>query len=1121
MKKTTRGSLKKKARKCGEKTIKDFHEGDLAAPTKSFNCKLKELAFLNVLWDVLPSRKDRRGSSVVRKRKIQKAGLAKLTPPTLPKVVERKRLFRLLDNSTKLPVTWIAGPPGAGKTTLLASYAKTRRRSVIWYRLDAGDADPAAFFHYLGLAVQAAVPRFRKQLPHLTPEYFAGLPIFTQRFFEALGTRMRRPTLMVFDNYHEVPPDAALHQLLPVGIERVSPHLRIVILSRETYPKSYIRLAMEQQLHTIRSEELDLTRTEACQVYRLQENRLMQAAKSTSIDDLWGQVRGWMAGFILLLERGIERGTGGDLNAQGNPQAVFEYLASEVMTRLPADTQQVLIAMSLVGDFKPKMAMTLTGHPEAEQILERLHQARYFIERREDRAGWYRYHPLFREFLQRRAQLAFDPPTLRRLRESAASLLIDAQLEGEAVDLLEAAADWESYRSLIRSHGPILVEQGRVQTLESWIMRLPEAERAADPWMDLWLAQCRLAVVPKEATAFYESAFTQFRKRGEQEPMLLAWAGVVHSIIFSYAGIKRLNGWLHVFEEIHSPGSSFPSLQVEALVVEALAVSYVFIAPDRPEARQLLDRTVDLWNRLPDSMRPPSKYFIEQYYIWFDDFTTVYALFAKSAEESVRSGVSPMARIHHSIFQACLGWLTGNTVDSRKAVREGMAHSESSGLIFFHIFLVAQGVYNELMIGDTHAASSYLDQMTPLAESMGHLYRLHVLMLSSWVDLIEGQVDQAWSRCRRGRQLLEEEGGPVFIAATHDLIDAQALMGMGQRVEAEETLARVETVGRAMPSMQLTIGVYFLRAQWAFQDGDDVSGRTWLRLLLEEGQTSPRIGFVGWVPQEASRLFAKALELGIEVPYALEVIRKRQLKPPTAGSAPENWPWRVKIHTFGKLFVEVDGKPLEKQRKAPHRLLELLVAIIAFGGHDVPVSRLIDALWPEVDGDTGYENFKKSIARLRKLLAVDDVIQWQDGKVSLNPAFCWIDALAFERHAKQQDGRAMVLYAGPFLGSGEIPAWAESRRDHERTRFILLVNRHCDEAQRAGNMEEAIRSLERAIEVDPVAEPFYQRLIPLLAAHGRQVEAQRYYQACKNAFQRWRTGNLSPETLLLGQSLGH
>ncbi|MEK6784170.1 MAG: hypothetical protein AABY61_01690 [Nitrospirota bacterium] len=313
--------------------------------------------------------------------------LAKLTPPSMPRVVERRRLFRRLDRTIKAPLTWIAAPPGAGKTTLLASYAPQSRKSLLWYRLDAGDADPAAFFHYLGLAVQVTAPRFRKQLPHFTPEYFAGLPVFTQRFFEALGARCQGPTLVVFDNYHEVPPESSLHQLLPVGLQRFPPHVRVVILSRDPYPSSYMRLAAEQQLQTIQSEELELTLAEARQVYGLQDRRRKSSVPLTSIDQLWESARGWMAGFILLLERDVGRAALSHVSAPVNPLAVFEYLAGEVLYRLPVETQQVLMTMSLMPDFTPDMAIALTDRPEAGHILEQFHQSRYFIERREDRLG--------------------------------------------------------------------------------------------------------------------------------------------------------------------------------------------------------------------------------------------------------------------------------------------------------------------------------------------------------------------------------------------------------------------------------------------------------------------------------------------------------------------------------------------------------------------------------------------------------------------------------------------------------------------------------------------------------------------------------------------------------------
>ena len=132
-----------------------------------------------------------------------------------------------------------------------------------------------------------------------------------------------------------------------------------------------------------------------------------------------------------------------------------------------------------------------------------------------------------------------------------------------------------------------------------------------------------------------------------------------------------------------------------------------------------------------------------------------------------------------------------------------------------------------------------------------------------------------------------------------------------------------------------------------------------------------------------------------------------------------------------------------------------------------------------------------------------------------------MDALAFDNLAKQQDQRAIALYKSPFLGHDEIPAWAESQRDQLRTTFVRLVNRHCDQSKNAEKVEGAIHTLGRAIEIDPLVEPLYQRLIPLLVAQGRQADARRHYQACVQANQRWGNRNLSPETLRLGQTLTH
>jgi len=220
---------------------------------------------------------------------------------------------------------------------------------------------------------------------------------------------------------------------------------------------------------------------------------------------------------------------------------------------------------------------------------------------------------------------------------------------------------------------------------------------------------------------------------------------------------------------------------------------------------------------------------------------------------------------------------------------------------------------------------------------------------------------------------------------------------------------------------------------------------------LAIGEARGQMQYPGMERQVTAHLCAKALHAGIHVSFVQRMIQKHRFAAPPEAQANEAWPWRVKIRTFGKFEVEVDGKPLEKQRKAPHRLLELLAAIIAFGGQDVPVSRLMDTLWPDVDGDTASLNLKKSIDRLRKLFAVDHLIRWEGRKISLNPDLCWVDALVFDKHTTEQATQATALYTGPFLGAANIYPWAEPRRDRIHTKFISFV-RHRQTQQQAADV---------------------------------------------------------------------
>jgi ATP/maltotriose-dependent transcriptional regulator MalT len=171
-----------------------------------------------------------------------KTAVAKITRPKLSGISPRKRLFKLLDSGREKPVAWVSGPAGSGKTTLVASYLDERKLPCLWYQVDAGDADLATFFYYLGQATQKAAPRFRKPLPLLTPEYLPGLPVFTQRFFEQLYARLKPPFALVLDNYQEAPEKSPLHELVSLGLSLLPEGIQVFVLSRTGPLPAFMRL---------------------------------------------------------------------------------------------------------------------------------------------------------------------------------------------------------------------------------------------------------------------------------------------------------------------------------------------------------------------------------------------------------------------------------------------------------------------------------------------------------------------------------------------------------------------------------------------------------------------------------------------------------------------------------------------------------------------------------------------------------------------------------------------------------------------------------------------------------------------------------------------------------------
>ncbi len=224
-------------------------------------------------------------------------------------------------------------------------------------------------------------------------------------------------------------------------------------------------------------------------------------------------------------------------------------------------------------------------------------------------------------------------------------------------------------------------------------------------------------------------------------------------------------------------------------------------------------------------------------------------------------------------------------------------------------------------------------------------------------------------------------------------------------------------------------------------------------------------------------------------------------------------PWQLKIHTFGRFVLIKDGEPVTFRGKAQKRPIEMLKAIIAFGGREVSEERLVDALWPDAEGDLGHQTFNTTLHRLRKIIG-KEMIQVNGGRVTLDSSRCWVDVWAFERllgeaepgwrseDPKQQKEaaslteKAMSMNFAPFLQADMEMEWTIMLRERLQSKFLRNISRLGNYLVEKGETEKALEIFQKGVEMAPMIEEFYHQIMLCQVSLGRPAEARNTYQQC-------------------------
>lgn len=373
----------------------------------------------------------------------------KFSPPRIsPRHIPREHLLARLRDTKYCAATLVTGGAGFGKTILLAQWRQELMKAgidVAWLSLSHDDRQFPSFCTYLLAAFQRLGMRADDVVPDATgsEQSMEALVAMATSAVEEID----RELYLLIDDYQHVEAPAA-HRLLQKLLDHCPANLHIVIASRTMPPLSLGRLRMQGQVSEIDFAELpfDLEETRAFFDQNLSTLKLT-ADEVRLIHDL---TSGWPASLqpvaTMLRIRPAKRANLRSLLWKSAD--LQSYLAEDVVAYLPPELTAFMEKLSVFRRFNAGLAQAVTENPDAADLIKRAEDENLLIYRVEtdDPAPWYRFHPLFGEFLaQRLAQQGKDAVEAVHRRASrwfaANDLLVESVRHASLGGDLEFAAD--------------------------------------------------------------------------------------------------------------------------------------------------------------------------------------------------------------------------------------------------------------------------------------------------------------------------------------------------------------------------------------------------------------------------------------------------------------------------------------------------------------------------------------------------------------------------------------------------------------------------------------------------------------------------------------------------------
>jgi LuxR family maltose regulon positive regulatory protein len=468
----------------------------------------------------------------------------RFSPPKAPQTpVERARLIVWIEASDA-PLTLICAPAGFGKTTLMEQLRRryqARDITTVWLQLDGADNELSRFLQSLIRATHVALPQFfPPDLPNL--QQGATAQGLAADLLDRIS--LSDAAIVLFLDDLELMTDQDVCDFLQRLLINLGPHHRVIISSRTAPSLALGRLRAHRLLLELDQEDLRFT-TEETASYLERQSLDARAV----LQSLQQRTEGWPVALQMAAVTLNAKGKNGPDWLQrfsGSTDSVAEYLAQEVLDSRPAKQRDFLLRSSLLGEFCAEMCDAVLKRADSRGMIAQIVRGNLLLTPIDAKQRWFRYHPLFADFL--RAQMLDEAlGEMQDLHRRAAQWTAAHGLMHAAVVHALAAQDYAFAVELLASSAMDMVRSGRVADTARAIAQLPEDEVVRYP--DLVRAAAYAAIFAHrygDATRFIETiARADDGKNGRSDEeiagmrlMLFGWTDKISELLETVATMR-------------------------------------------------------------------------------------------------------------------------------------------------------------------------------------------------------------------------------------------------------------------------------------------------------------------------------------------------------------------------------------------------------------------------------------------------------------------------------------------------------------------------------------------------------------------------------------------------------